>query len=1129
MKMNFACFFHPLLPPVGEMFHKGDLTVVDCPPLAWVGGGLIVFLIKTLYHFIWLIFLLFPSFLLSQNAQIDTAKYYWDATNYDSAFALFKEIQVQSKELQDWETWQLASQFIARYHTRMNQFQQAHIAFEEAISNGEKHLADTNTVLLDTYNWLGYLQMFEGRFDAAIQNHEHVLQKRLRTAHSADALADSYGFLGTDYYAKESYPQARELLQQSLELRETIEDGPYMDLVVAHNTLGMLNHRLGDYQAALNHYHKALDVMEPHVEEGNSNRLLLINNLSNSYDRIKDYEKANYYYQQILPHISSSPVIEQITFLYNLAIGLNQQGEYDQALMHLQRVLDIKAQTAESLAHHTAMIYHEMGRTYVRKQDYPNGLAFYQKAIDACEKGGEGLQDQLAYSHLAIGELYITLEQYQKAYDHFGKASVIWQKQLGPESEKVAHTHYYLGEVLWHMGAKSRAYDMLFKALRSYQRILGEHHPETAATHNKIAELSCKDGNFMKGVAEHQTALKSLLPAYQPLKIPKPDILTSNWRQLYVDDVLMETARSYATYGRAQDDLALLDTAFGYYEVMMAYIDSFRYSYQDPSSRQDLIRTYMDFFEEYIDLGVDLYRRTANFKYLNKAFGVVEKSKSMGLLEAIRSHKAIRFAGLPDSLVAKEQNLKREVAFWEEEIMEAAEDSFKLPGLRDQLFHRKNEYLSLKQLLEEKYHDYYALIFPAEAIDFYGFGKSLNKGVAAYTYFWGKEKIFVFIAFDGKYSVRELDVKIYQKLDVWLDFISHPPDLNEDQIAFYRLGEELYRMLLPEIPDAKELLIIPDGKLGYLSFESLISSFDVDGGNCEWLVEKMPVSYAWSADLWLETRNKQKQHVSYDYLGFAPEFGNGKRQYPQLTGSRKAIQLSSLTHNAEEVTFVNQLLTGQSFVGDRATESMLKNLGSRARILHFATHAWMDDSDPLNSRLFLSQDSDTTEDGLLHIYEIYHQYFPADLAVLSACETAAGPLQRGEGIMSLARAFQYAGCNSLLTSQWQTDDLAASKLTQSFFRHLKEGKSKSEALQLARQQWIQTSDKLFGHPYFWAGFVLIGENGPVEFRSGWGKWLVLGTFLVVIAGLAIYLILTGRKGRLIFAKNVEYLSKNPKE
>lgn len=96
----------------------------------------------------------------------------------------------------------------------------------------------------------------------------------------------------------------------------------------------------------------------------------------------------------------------------------------------------------------------------------------------------------------------------------------------------------------------------------------------------------------------------------------------------------------------------------------------------------------------------------------------------------------------------------------------------------------------------------------------------------------------------------------------------------------------------------------------------------------------------------------------------------------------------------------------------------------------------------------------------------------ADVVALTACQTALGTRLAGEGTMGMGRAFQYAGAEAVLMSLWSVAEQSSVMLVESFFRHLKAGKGKLDALNLARKE---IRDAGYDHPFFWAAFILAGE------------------------------------------------------
>jgi CHAT domain-containing protein len=155
--------------------------------------------------------------------------------------------------------------------------------------------------------------------------------------------------------------------------------------------------------------------------------------------------------------------------------------------------------------------------------------------------------------------------------------------------------------------------------------------------------------------------------------------------------------------------------------------------------------------------------------------------------------------------------------------------------------------------------------------------------------------------------------------------------------------------------------------------------------------------------------------------------------------------------------------------GKAATKAASRDEIRRHSVLHFATHAEFDEADPLGSSLLLA--GTPGEESRLEVQEIFGLDLHASLVVLSACETALGKLTRGDELTGLTRAFIYAGTPSVITTLWQVNDRAAFELMREFYRHLKAGEGKAEALRQAQLAMLQRHPR----PYYWAAYQLFGE------------------------------------------------------
>lgn len=175
------------------------------------------------------------------------------------------------------------------------------------------------------------------------------------------------------------------------------------------------------------------------------------------------------------------------------------------------------------------------------------------------------------------------------------------------------------------------------------------------------------------------------------------------------------------------------------------------------------------------------------------------------------------------------------------------------------------------------------------------------------------------------------------------------------------------------------------------------------------------------------------------------------------------------------------------------------------QFLHLAMHAYTDEEDPAFSGLVFegSEGHDP-----LHAFEIANLQLNAEMAVLSAWNTGSGKLIKGEGLISLARSFRLAGCDNTVMSLWQADDVATSLIMNGFYANLKKGLPRSEALQKAKLDYLDTNSNAF--PYFWSAFILSGNNEVVTFtqKSNTILYLLLS---FVLLGLMVFLFSNRRK------------------
>ena len=301
----------------------------------------------------------------------------------------------------------------------------------------------------------------------------------------------------------------------------------------------------------------------------------------------------------------------------------------------------------------------------------------------------------------------------------------------------------------------------------------------------------------------------------------------------------------------------------------------------------------------------------------------------------------------------------------------------------------------------------------------------------------------------------------------------------------------LVKPALPYLEAGQTLLIVPDGILHYLPFETLRISDGDPKARC--LIERFPMYYTPSVSVMAQLEHRTPSPPrKFDLLAYGdPVFSlRSASAAPNADLVRgvyqsAGIRFPPLPNTRREVEGIGRLFSAERRItrlGPEATEASVKHTHlSDYRLLHFATHAVIDDRSPARSGIVFSLVDTGVEDGILRMNEVYNLEMDTDLVVLSACQTGLGNLVRGEGMIGLTRAFLYAGARHVAVSLWDVADLTAPEFMQAFYQHLRKREQPGAALRAAKLEMLHSDSAVRAHPYFWAPFVL--EGAPDTFAK----------------------------------------------
>lgn len=358
----------------------------------------------------------------------------------------------------------------------------------------------------------------------------------------------------------------------------------------------------------------------------------------------------------------------------------------------------------------------------------------------------------------------------------------------------------------------------------------------------------------------------------------------------------------------------------------------------------------------------------------------------------------------------------------------------------------------------------------------------LPRELAVVEYVVGDEEIHAFIVrrrgaearIDAKRVARIGRSSLDQAVAKLVDMIA------KRDLRYQTAAKEMYGLLLQPLESAltgaSTICIIPDESLWRVPFAALID------GKGRFLVERAAVVYAPSISVYVAMSDRRGEDgaTARRIVAVAnPALDHQKKE--EMAAFYRDVSLGPLPDAEAEAEAICRLY-GSSLCTilerDQATEEKTKEAMRDARVLHFATHGILDDRNPLYSRLMLARASEDGDDGSLEAWEIARLSIDADLVVLSACDTARGPIGGGEGVVGMAWSFFAAGARSTVATGWKIGSRAASEVMVAFHESLRarEGQPLAKALALRDGQLRVMQEATTRHPFHWAGFVLLGDG-----------------------------------------------------
>lgn len=972
---------------------------------------------------------------------------------------------------------------------------------------------------------------FETKIKSLTDNKKALRQLALETGSFYESIGDS--------------ETAKNYNLNALELTKQMPNASGRDYALVQSNLGVFYSRLGDIPKGTEYHRKALKSLQSDTDSDNDSYYRTYNSMGAMMWYASKYDSAVYYFKEAektLKLLEKTPwnMYYRPASLNNNIAGVHSlKGDMDAAIAAMQTTVNnlssyLKEDISDARRNNAREFLFQAIENYAGMYkdigDFKKAHQLITYAYTQKIKHLNPESPEITKGKILLGQANLALKNYEEA-DRF------LDEGIRAFSTNKGGNNYWLADANYHKAMLKLDTEDIVEARRHfeesekyYKASLGNYYDEiyldfTVNASNFYAQIGEKD----KALSMATEALEyikanqgdhTLLEYYQKLNLADIyyqlgdyenalsycneaiDLLDSNdfVKNSQLNNLQVETNRVSGILLKVKTELKLNpNKSIAFLKAKLVEIDNAinileekKSIITNDSSTAILIQDNIGVFRLAKELNLELFNQTQKEKYLEDLLGYHESMIYHKIRNRLNSTSVELTANLPPDVLEKERTLRNRLNSFLE-----GDANF------NTFIENEKAWNSFLEELKEDHPEYYKLRYASISQSLQNIKDKIPEASTLVRYLFIDNELYAFvissskielapIATDNlKFKISELNAKLKQL-----------------QPSF-QLQSELYNILWQPIAkhiSTKRVIIIPDKELFNLSFDLLTPE------PCETyselqtnsLLAQHQISYNYS--LFLIDKNSQPVGYDSNFIGFAPEFSEDMKNNYKIAIKDSVnidytyLRLLPQPFAKDLAESYSRFFNGDSFLNEKASKQVFTNSAKEHKIIHIGTHAESDNVSPEFSRLIFAKNAED-ENNLLYTFEIYNQNLASNLAILTACETGKPTFQPGEGMISLAHAFNYAGSESILTSLWKIDEKSSAKIIENFYGHLKMGLPKDEALQKAKLDYLSTAEGRTLSPEYWAGLVLIGDASPIDFQpfNLWWIWALL--FVIVLFAL----------------------------
>ena len=848
--------------------------------------------------------------------------------------------------------------------------------------------------------------------------------------------------LASSYISTKEYWSAIEYNNKALEvLKEAYGHQPTEGFTsTVYNNLGYCYNAVGKYDLAIANLRRAIDknLSFATLEDCHPGVASNFKNIAFASESVGDLKRAKLQFEIALKILQNEKHKEANTVrAAQIRIGLirvlYKLKDFEGADQLISEAFSIERQEGrENSIVTTAVLYEWLGKIKLAQEKFHEAESAFAKS-GTIFNGGAGGSQFLNFDHqLEVGIAYLNAKRYQEALDIFLKL------------ESSVHSTSY-----------SRKPDLGLQISKCYFGLKDyERFEKWMGYTTRISGYRVDDPDrFQK-----QYNLDFLLNYLT---------LNSEWHELNYNNSKRKRA---------------LETAIFYLEDANNYLFQHRQRLHNSTFVEKT-------FSPYQEKLLELYEKSEKPNKQEQIFRIFEQSRAVQLLRATRASKSRNYPNVPTSISANLDDLFAKINYYNNRLQIDAKENNVFQGKLEATFRELDQ---RKKMVQESYPDYYEYRFGHKTISIKEVQNRLRKDQIVLEFYWGEKELRAICISKNGSIVKKLGETAAIKSEIRLflnGLVQSKKDLDNSTQHLHdyinngvKLNERLIKPFSEWMRDhGGHLIVVPDGSINDIPFSALLTSSPDDVQKYyeyPYLLHKFKITTGFSSTLHLDLPSEKTTKKNSNYIGFAPFSTKGSKIIEDQSVMERS-EYGKLKFSSREIKEGKEFFKGKIFLAAEASKPAFLKEAPGAGILHCATHAIGNKDHGELSHLLFTINKDPEICERLYAQEIYNLDLNAEMVILSTCQSSKGEYLEGEGMVSLAYAFGTAGAKSVCATYWNLNDQASYEILSLFFKYLKNGMEKNEALQQAQIQFIAEQPHK-SHPHYWAVFHLYGNTDQLS-------------------------------------------------